>query len=113
MAKEGDFVHAEGQNLPQQFLFGIHQLSVGNSGLINIQMVKAMEAVKSGVGINTAAMECGVPCTTLKDCISSHVEHGVNSGPVPYLNKEKEKELAVFLKTSALIGKQENKSWLL
>ena len=47
----------------------------------NIQMEKAMEAVKSGVGINRAAMECGVPCTTLKDRISGRVEHGVNSGP--------------------------------
>ena len=41
-----------------------------------------MEAVKSGVGINRAVMECGVPHTTLKDHISGRVEHGVNSGPV-------------------------------
>ena len=36
----------------------------------NIQMEKAMEAVMSGVGINRAAMEHGVPRTTLKDRIS-------------------------------------------
>ena len=35
----------------------------------NIQMEKVMEAVKSGVGINRAVMECGVPRTTLKDRI--------------------------------------------
>ena len=70
----------------------------------NIQMEKAMKAVKSGVSINRAAMECGVPCTTLKDRISGRVEHGVNSGPVAYLNKEEERELAVFLKICASIG---------
>ena len=70
----------------------------------NIQMEKAMEAVKSGVGINRAAMECGVPRTTLKDRISGRVEHGVNPGPVAYLNKEEERELGVFLKKCASIG---------
>ena len=70
----------------------------------NVQMEKAMEAVMSGVGISRAAMECGVPQTTLKDRISGRVEHGVNSGPAPYLNKEEEKELAVFLKRSASMG---------
>ena len=70
----------------------------------NIQMEKAMEAVKSKVGINRAVMECGVPCTTLKNYISGHVEHGVNSGLVTYLNKEEERDLAVFLKKCASIG---------
>ena len=63
-----------------------------------------MEAVKTGTGINRAAMECGVPRTTLKDHMSGRVEHGVNPGPLPYLNKEEEKELAVFLKKCASIG---------
>ena len=70
----------------------------------NIQMEKAMEAVKSGVGINRAAMECRVPCTILNDHISGHMEHGINSGPVTYLNKEEERELAVLLKKCASIG---------
>ena len=70
----------------------------------NIQMEKAMEAVKTGTGINRATMECGVPRTTLKDRMSGHVEHGINPGPLPYLNKEEEKELAVFLKKCASIG---------
>ena len=34
---------------------------------------------------------------------SGHVVHGINSGLVPYLNKEEEKELAIFLKKSASI----------
>ena len=60
--------------------------------------------MKSGIGINRTAIECGVPYTTLKDRISGCVEHGVNSGPVTYLNKEEERELAVFLKKCACIG---------
>ena len=48
-----------------------------------------MEAVKSGVGINRAVMECGVPRTTLKDHISGRLEHGINSGLVTYLNRER------------------------
>ena len=67
-------------------------------------MEKAMEAVMSGVGINRVAMEHGVPRTTLKDRISGHVEHNVNPCPDPYLNKEEEKELGVFLKKSASMG---------
>ena len=49
-------------------------------------------------------MEHGVPRTTLKDQISGCVEHNVNPGPDPYLNKEEEKELGVFLKKSASMG---------
>ena len=63
-----------------------------------------MEAVKSGTGINRAAMECGVPRTTLKDRISGRVEHSINPGPLPYLNKEEEKELAVLMKKCASVG---------
>ena len=70
----------------------------------NIQMEKAMEAVMSGVGINRAAMEHGVPRTTLKDRISGRVDHGDNPGPAPYLSKEEEKELGAFLKRSAALG---------
>ena len=58
-------------------------------------------------------MEYAVPRTTLKDRISGCVEHGINSGLVPYLNKEEERELAVFLKKCASIGygKTKNRSW--
>ena len=70
----------------------------------NIQMEKAMEAVMSGGGINRAAMEHGVPRTTLKDRLSGRVDHGDNPGPAPYLNREEERELVVFLKKSASMG---------
>ena len=70
----------------------------------NTQMQKVMEAVISGGGINRTAMEHGVPRTTLKDHLSGHVTHGDNPGPAPYLDKEEEKELGVFLKKSAVMG---------
>ena len=41
----------------------------------------------SGVGINRAAMERGVPRTILKDHISGHAEHNDSPGPAPYLNR--------------------------
>ena len=88
VAKEGDFIYAS-QNLPQQFSFGIHQLSVGNKET----MEKAMEAVKSGVGINKAPMECGVPLVDMWIMALIHV---------PYLNKEEEKKLAIFLKSASI-----------
>ena len=70
----------------------------------NIQMEKAMEAIMSGGGINRAAMEHGIPQTTLKDRLSGRVDHGDNPGPAPYLNREEERELRVFLKKSASMG---------
>ena len=67
-------------------------------------MEKAIEAVMSGVRINRAAMEHGIPRTTLKDRVSGRVGHGDNPGSDPYLSKEEERELAVFLKKSASMG---------
>ena len=63
-----------------------------------------MEAVLSGGGINRAVMEHGIPRTTLKDCLSGRVGHGANPGPAPYLNREEESELGVFIKKSTSIG---------
>ena len=63
----------------------------------NESMINAMEAVKSGnMGVNQAAREHGIPCTTLKDRLSGRVEHGKKSGPKPYLTSQ-EDELATFL----------------
>ena len=68
------------------------------------QMVKAMEAVRSGSGINRAALDYGVPHTTLKDRLSGRVKDGVLPGPEPYLASEEEKELATFLVDCAAVG---------
>ena len=64
-----------------------------------------MKAVASGeCGVNRAALDYGVPCTTLKDRLSGRVEHGRKPGPAPYLNAVEEKELGEFLKSCASIG---------
>ena len=67
----------------------------------NQQMESAMKAVQAGSGINQAARDHGVPCSTLKDRISGKVEHGQKPGPQSYLE---EHELGVFLKECAGIG---------
>ena len=57
-------------------------------------MVGAMETVKNGaMGLNRAAIEFGIPKTTLKDRISGKVIHGTKSGRVPYLAHAEEEEL--------------------
>ena len=68
-------------------------------------MVGAMEAVQEGrMGVNRAALEFGVPRTTLKDRISGRVVHGSKSGPKPYLTYEQEKEMVDFLITCSKMG---------
>lgn len=68
------------------------------------QMEGAMKAVESGLGVNRAAVDYGVPWTTLKDRLSSRVEHGRKPGLAPYLTAGEEKELGEFLKSCASIG---------
>ena len=68
------------------------------------QMVKAMEVVRAGSGINRAALDYGVPRTTLKDRLSGRVKDGVLPGPDPYLASDEEKELATFLVDCASVG---------
>ena len=58
-------------------------------------MIAAMEAVETGKsGINRAAVDHGVPKTTLKSRLSGCVRHGKKLGPECYLNEEQEKERA-------------------
>ena len=45
------------------------------------------------MGMNRAAIEHGVPRTTLKDRLSGRVIHGTNIGPKHYLTQEEEKQL--------------------
>ena len=53
-------------------------------------MAAAMNAVSQGCSINRAAMEHGVPRSTLQYRISCRVQHGFKPGPKPYLNKLEE-----------------------
>ena len=63
-----------------------------------------MEAVKSGKsGINRAAIDHGIPPTTLKDRLSGRVQSST-PGPVRYLSNDEEKELGTFIKDCASIG---------
>ena len=63
-----------------------------------------MKAVQAGSGINQAARDHGMPCSTLKDRISGKVQHGRKPGRQSYLSKNEEHELDVFLKKCAGIG---------
>ena len=70
----------------------------------NESMVAAMKAVGNGNTIRKAAMEHGVPRTTLQDRITGRVEHGCKPGAKPYLNKLGESNLANFLEIVSGIG---------
>ena len=68
-------------------------------------MKKTIEAVETGEsGINRAALDHGIPKSTLKDRISGRVLHGRKPGPKPYLTPVEEKELAEFVKSCAGLG---------
>ena len=71
----------------------------------NESMLNALDAVASGeMGVNRAALEFGVLCTTLKGRVSGRVVHGTNVGPKPYLCYEEEKELVEHLVTLSKMG---------
>jgi len=70
----------------------------------DVSMQGAMKAVTEGMGINRAAMEFGVPKTTLKDRISGRVQHGSKSGRNPHLSVDEEKELVDYIITCSEIG---------
>ncbi len=76
-------------------------------------MKAAIKAVQDGLtSINRAADEHGVPRTTLKDSLSGRVAQGTNPGPRPYLNKEEESELSMFLAEASKVGHGRQKSRL-
>jgi len=47
-------------------------------------MLGALDAVKCGkIGLNSTALQFGIPCTTLKDRIAGRVVHGTRCGLKP------------------------------
>ena len=69
------------------------------------QMIAAMESVEKGLsGVNQAALQHGVPKTSLKNRLSGRVVHGTKPGPRPYLDKNEEKELSEFLQKCSSMG---------
>jgi transposase len=68
-------------------------------------MQKALQAVKlDGTSVRKAAMEYGVPKSTLGDRVSGRVTHGVLSGPPKYLSEEDEDELVRFILGCVSVG---------
>jgi len=77
-------------------------------------MISTMEAVKSGkMGVNRAALEHGVPRTSLKDRISGKVKHGKIPGSSPFLTNEEENELTSFLTKVCKMGQGKTKQEVL
>ena len=68
-------------------------------------MAKALDAVASGkMGVNRAAIEFNVPCTSLKDRVAGRVPDGCNMGPKRYLTYEEESELVEFIIKCSKMG---------
>lgn len=68
-------------------------------------MAKALDAVASGkMGVNRAAIEFNVPCTSLKDRVAGRVRDGCNMGPRRYLTYEEESELVEFIIKCSKMG---------
>ena len=68
-------------------------------------MQSAIAAVEQGgSSIHRAAVEYGIPCSTLHDHISGKVEHGAKPRGDPYLSLEEEEELVSFLLKCVRIG---------
>ena len=67
-------------------------------------MLGAMKAVTQGLPVYKASRDYGVPKSTLHDCVSGNVVHGVNPGPKPCLSRGEEKELGSYLKHCAKVG---------
>lgn len=66
--------------------------------------IKAVMSSGSGISINQAAREHGIPPTTLKDRLSGRVVDGTKPGPIPYLSKDEEVELEEYLTQSVKVG---------
>ena len=67
-------------------------------------MLAALEAVKNGSSIKRAALEHGVPRTTLSDRHLGKVVHGTRSGPKCYLPRDEETELGAFIQVVGKLG---------
>ena len=70
-----------------------------------LQMDKAVSAVVTdGLSVRRAALQHGVPKSTLGDRISGRVKPGSTSGPPTYLSTVEENELVTFLCRCACVG---------
>ena len=68
-------------------------------------MEKALDAViVHGVSIRRAALEHGIPRSTLGDRVSGRVLPGKLSGPIKILSDQEETELVSFLRKCSAVG---------
>ena len=68
-------------------------------------MIAAMKlAQEQDFGVNDATLQHGVPLTTLKDHLSSCIQHGTKPGLLLYLNEAEEKELSSFIVNCVSVG---------
>ncbi len=65
---------------------------------------KAFNAVQEGMSLRRAALEFGVPKTTLLDRLTGKVQFGAIGGGKRYLSNQEEKELVSFLLRCGSIG---------
>lgn len=70
----------------------------------NEAMLAALEAVKNGTSIKRAALQHGVPRTTLSDRHLGKVVHGSRPGPQSYLSQTEESELGTFIQVVGELG---------
>ena len=68
------------------------------------RMLRALNAVREGQSIRRAALEYGLPKSTLGDRMSGRVTHGTLSGPPRYLSSDEEEELVRFLLGCSSMG---------
>ena len=78
-------------------------------------MLAALEAVKNGSSIKRAALEHGVPRTTLSDRHFGKVIHSTRPGSKCYLSQDEETELGAFIQVVGNwnVERLENKSRIL
>ena len=67
-------------------------------------MLAAIKAIQNGSSVSMAAVCHSVPRMTLQDRLSGRVVQGTKPGPVPYLSKDKEANLAEILEVVSDVG---------
>ena len=68
-------------------------------------MTNAISAVaQEEMSVRRAAETCGIPKSTLGDCISARIVHGASSGASRFLTDDEEEELVAFILGCSSIG---------
>ena len=68
------------------------------------QFKKAVKQIEAGMSVHRAALEYGLPKSTLHDRASGKVGFDCSSGPQRYLSDKEETDLIAFLDTCSSLG---------